>query len=121
MKSRKKDYINPSLLNRLKAHGVKEIDRSLTLAKVYHHYHGICQECRCHTALGKWPQVKNSATMEHVIPISQGGNHTWENVQLLCYACNGKRNNRNQIVNMTKPSKVIKAFGYEIIIRKAAA
>lgn len=34
----------------------------------------------------------NLATVEHVIPISAGGEHTWENVVLACWHCNISRN-----------------------------
>lgn len=32
------------------------------------------------------------ATIEHIIPLSQGGGHTWENTTLACHRCNVTKN-----------------------------
>ena len=37
---------------------------------------------------------KMSATVDHIIPISKGGDHAWTNVQLAHFTCNNKRGNR---------------------------
>lgn len=34
------------------------------------------------------------ATLEHVIPLSRGGSHTWDNVKLCCRQCNTRKNSR---------------------------
>jgi 5-methylcytosine-specific restriction endonuclease McrA len=35
------------------------------------------------------------ATIEHIVPISKGGSHTWGNVTLACWECNIRRGNRD--------------------------
>ena len=39
-------------------------------------------------------------TMDHVIPCSEGGSHTWDNVRLACLKCNREKSN-----SMTKEEK----------------
>lgn len=34
----------------------------------------------------------NRATIEHLIPVSAGGDHDWDNVALACHRCNLRRN-----------------------------
>jgi 5-methylcytosine-specific restriction endonuclease McrA len=34
------------------------------------------------------------ASVEHVVPLSQGGTHTWENLILCCLRCNLRKNRR---------------------------
>ena len=34
------------------------------------------------------------AAIEHVLPISKGGSHTWDNVRLSCWECNVRQGNR---------------------------
>lgn len=34
------------------------------------------------------------ATIEHVLPVSSGGSHTWRNCALACWRCNSSRSNR---------------------------
>lgn len=36
---------------------------------------------------------KMSATLEHIIPLSRGGTHTWDNVAPSHLLCNGKKGN----------------------------
>ena len=38
--------------------------------------------------------VPNKATIEHVLPISRGGSHTWENTRLCCARCNSSKGAR---------------------------
>lgn len=33
-------------------------------------------------------------TIEHVLPLSRGGKHSWENVVLACSECNKRKSNR---------------------------
>lgn len=52
-----------------------------------------CKGCRRKT---HWPTGDNSdreATVDHILPLSKGGLHTPENVQLLCRRCNTEKNN----------------------------
>lgn len=34
------------------------------------------------------------ATIDHVLPLSRGGGHTWDNIALACWACNTAKKNR---------------------------
>jgi 5-methylcytosine-specific restriction endonuclease McrA len=46
--------------------------------------HNSCQYCGS----------KKSLTLDHVIPRSQGGPHTWNNVVIACERCNSYKGNR---------------------------
>lgn len=39
---------------------------------------------------------RNLATLEHVIPVSKGGSHTWGNCALACFQCNLSKGNRER-------------------------
>lgn len=45
---------------------------------------GECQYCCRNLTIGK-------CTIDHVVPKSKGGSHTWENVVLSCSKCNQKK------------------------------
>lgn len=47
----------------------------------------MCQYC------GR-PGKRTELTVDHVVPRSQGGAHSWENVVLACVACNLRKGNR---------------------------
>ena len=47
---------------------------------------GTCQYCSKKVTCSK-------ATIDHVIPKSKGGQHTWENLVIACTKCNGKKGN----------------------------
>lgn len=38
--------------------------------------------------------VPDQATIEHIVPLSKGGAHDWENVALACRRCNLRKNRR---------------------------
>lgn len=53
-----------------------------------------CQACNTptpRTLMGTYQP--NAPELDHIIPISRGGPHTWTNVQCLCRACNGNKGN----------------------------
>jgi len=44
----------------------------------------------CHKKINKFVRCPdwNAATIEHILPISKGGTHTWDNVAPAHYRCN---------------------------------
>lgn len=58
-----------------------ECDSTITLAGVFKARLGICGLC------GTWVQPGH-ASMDHIHPLSLGGTHTWENIQLVHLTCN---------------------------------
>lgn len=51
-----------------------------------------CKECGVKVVISKTYQP-NMATIDHIVPISLGGPHTYSNVRTLCHSCNSKRGN----------------------------
>lgn len=76
-----------SLLKRCATYGTKEIDESITLPKVYK------RDRHCYIC-GKRPLFNVDIyddlypNVDHIVPISKGGSHTWDNVKLTCRKCN---------------------------------
>lgn len=50
----------------------------------------VCQYAGCRKTINK----RNQITIDHVIPRSRGGDHSWENVVAACYSCNNHKANR---------------------------
>ena len=50
----------------------------------------------CGIALNKHGKIpdKDTPTIDHIVPLSKGGSHTYDNVQTVCYICNCKKGNR---------------------------
>lgn len=80
---------------RLQAAGFgAKYDKSIRLSALIKKQNGICQICgkkidmsdRIGTAIGNY-----YPTVDHIIPISLGGSHTWDNVQLAHMICNSKK------------------------------
>lgn len=75
-------------------------DLSITLAKLYVRDNGVCALCGrelnfdCDSNSNYYPSI------DHIIPISKGGKHVWDNVQLVCRNCNNKK--RNNILYFRK-------------------
>lgn len=42
-------------------------------------------------ARGKWKDRRDYPTVDHIVPISRGGTHTWDNVKLAHLSCNAKK------------------------------
>jgi len=117
-----KNRINANMKQRFKNYGTKNIDRAVTLYNLFNRFNGKCQDCGIKTKMGIHPTVDESATMEHVTPLSMGGDHTWDNVELLCQKCNFARNKST----MAKKNEHLKqkhilrfgAFGYVFKVEK---
>jgi len=77
-------------------------DRDITLEKLYNRDGGICALCgkpcdyedyifqgAVFIAGNDYPSI------DHIEPLSKGGSHTWNNVQLAHKICNSKKSNRD--------------------------
>lgn len=53
----------------------------IPIAELYERDKGVCQLCNL-------PCTTQDASVDHKTPISRGGQHTWENVQLTHLTCN---------------------------------
>lgn len=76
----------------------KIIDKDISLEKLYDRDHGICYLCggKCdwddyEERDGTWIVGKTYPTIEHVIPLCDGGKHSWSNIKLAHHACNSKK------------------------------
>jgi hypothetical protein len=57
---------------------------------VYERFNGHCAICGIHTPKGLVGTL-NAPELDHIIPLTKGGAHTYSNIQLLCRACNLKK------------------------------
>ena len=70
------------------------VDKDITLEALYRRDSGFCYICgrKCDwndkdglKVFGRYP------TIEHLVPVSRGGLHSWGNVRLACFDCNVKK------------------------------
>lgn len=64
-------------------------------AQLYNKNHGRCQICKAKLKLTTKVPESLAPTVDHIVPLSCGGSHTWENVQLACFHCNTVKKNRS--------------------------
>ena len=57
-----------------------------TKKMLWHRDNGMCQYCSKKV-------TTSSATIDHVVPKSRGGPHTWDNLVIACTKCNSKKGN----------------------------
>lgn len=77
------------------------LDNDITLDKLYKRDNGICGICGCRCNRddyyvrddGTFVAGNNYPSIDHIIPISAGGKHAWDNVQLACRICNTRKSN----------------------------
>lgn len=80
--------------DRCKRYGVTEFDESITLDAVVEKYNGICQLCGKpidKSDIKDGHVRKMYPSVDHVKPLSKGGSHTWDNIQLAHIGCNAKK------------------------------
>lgn len=84
------------------------IDKDITLKKLFKRDNGRCYLCGCECSFDDWSLSKKGnlypgATypeIEHMIPISRGGLHSWNNVRLSCHRCNHDKGDDVVIASM---------------------
>lgn len=72
------------------------VDNDIELSRLYKRDKGICYICglKCDYKDFKYDDNNNFIvgktypSIDHYIPISKGGTHSWDNVRLACYWCN---------------------------------
>lgn len=79
---------------RRRAHGLRTKQVTLSLPALCHRYNWTCQLCGQPVPRGISAPDPLSPSIDHIIPLSKGGTHTVENVQLAHYRCNTKKGNR---------------------------
>lgn len=81
--------------SRASKYGV-EFDYTITRRNVFEKDQGKCYLCEIETHLEQLSDGYNPklSTVDHVIPISKGGPHTWENVRNCCLKCNITKHDR---------------------------
>ena len=90
---------------RLNEHNI--VDKDITLQKLFKKYKGICYLCgkKCDfndkviTEEGYTIVGKTYPSIEHVIPISKGGMHSWDNVNLAHHYCNAIKSDKYILKN----------------------
>ena len=73
--------------------------RDIPLRKLYERDNGICYLCGCATDFDDYTVNQDGymviggtyPTRDHVIPLAEGGEHSWENVKLACFKCNSRK------------------------------
>lgn len=88
LKRNRKKQENKSLLTRARKYGV--VKETISRAKVYDRDKYKCRVCGIKVVRTK-TYAPNMATIDHIIPMSKGGPHTYENVQTLCAQCNSNK------------------------------
>lgn len=64
----------------------------VSLASLHARSKGKCVECKCKTVMCKTYQP-DQATADHIVPMSKGGLHIEDNLQLMCQKCNSAKSN----------------------------
>jgi len=74
---------------RARKHKVRyeKIDKNL----VYDRDGWKCYICGIFISPSPGYDLPYNATLDHVIPMSKGGDHTYDNVRACCYSCNQKK------------------------------
>ena len=78
------------------------MDRDITLQKLFNKYDGICYLCgkecdfndKVITEEGYTIVGKTYPSIEHIIPISKNGLHSWDNVNLAHHYCNSIKSDK---------------------------
>jgi 5-methylcytosine-specific restriction endonuclease McrA len=80
------------------------IDKDITLATLYERDKGICYMCGCKCDWDDKKEIdgffkvgKAYPSIDHIIPLSRGGKHSWDNIRLACHHCNSIKSDKNPL------------------------
>lgn len=69
-------------------------DMTITLTKLYMRDGGVCQICGKHIDFDRDSNSDDYPSIDHIKPLSKGGLHVWDNVQLACRRCNALKGDK---------------------------
>lgn len=78
-------------------YGCGQFDESITLKEVIKRFGGVCQICGKpinEKAIANGHVKKDYPSLDHIQPLSKGGTHTWDNVQLAHIGCNSRKRDK---------------------------
>lgn len=81
-------------------YGITDFDDTITLKKVIEKYYGICQICGMKVNpydIENGHIKRMYPTVDHIKPLSKGGSHTWDNIQLAHMCCNAGKCDKEKI------------------------
>lgn len=98
-------------LKRFRHKGGAIVDYGITLKRIYERDNGKCWICGCQTSFDDVLYTKNGykycgdthPVKDHIIPLSYGGDESWENIRLACWRCNKEKS--DAIVNIEETEK----------------
>lgn len=70
------------------------LGESVSPAVVFERDKWRCQLCGCRVKSGSAGYDPGRATLDHIIPLSRGGSHTYANIQTACHLCNSKKHTK---------------------------
>lgn len=94
----KRCYPSYSMGSDDRLNGTNTVDKDITLFKLFMRCNGTCQICGepcdyddySRSESGAFIAGNNYPSIDHVVPISNGGKHSWDNVRLAHRICNVK-------------------------------
>ena len=69
-------------------------DLSISLTRLYMRDMGVCALCGKRIDFDCDSNSNDYPSIDHITPLSKGGLHTWDNVQLACRGCNSKKRDK---------------------------
>lgn len=72
----------------------KAISQSIALESLMKKFRKRCKHCNTLCVYPEGYNHPNEATIDHIMPLSKGGLHLWNNVQLLCRRCNTAKSDK---------------------------
>jgi hypothetical protein len=72
----------------------KTSDRGVNWRSAVRRFGWACASCNCYCVEPTGKNLMNEATLDHICPLSKGGTHTWDNVQVMCRKCNTLKRDR---------------------------
>ena len=80
---------------RAQKRGASVVDHDkITLARLLLRDGAVCRLCGLMTDYESGPQSATYPSVDHIVPLSQGGAHAWQNVRIVHRLCNMVRGNR---------------------------